>query len=189
MRIWRWIGGITGAVGIGGLAIGVLVGIPVVDKIDRVFSSNEFCAESCHSMSDTVAVEFKDSAHGTAHSGVIPQCRDCHLPERLPMAMIQHVVGIRDLYGRYIKGIKTGEDFEAVRMENANRVRMRMVRNDSANCRSCHVMDKIVPEKSRGKKQHAEAREKGITCIVCHYDLVHKEVDLSDEFDAVVGSF
>ncbi len=189
MRLFKWIISATGLAAIGGLAVGVLIGLPVIDQVDQYFSSNEFCAGSCHSMSDTVAKEFHESAHGTTPTGVVPKCRDCHLPERLPMAMIQHVVGIRDLYGTYIKGIRTAEDFEAVRMENANRVRMRMVSNDSANCRTCHVMDKIVPTKKRGIRQHAEAREKDITCIVCHYDLVHKETDLSEEFDAVVGSY
>jgi cytochrome c-type protein NapC len=189
MRIWKWIGGLTGAVGIAGVAVGVLIGLPVIDKVDQVFSSNQFCADSCHVMTETVAKELATSAHGTTHLGVVPECRDCHLSDTLVGAMVDHVKGLNDLYAYVVKGIRTPEDFETVRFEAANKVRMRFFESDSANCRGCHVMDKIVPEKKRGVRQHAEAREKDITCIVCHYNLVHKETDLSEEFDAIVGSF
>lgn len=187
MRIWKWIGGLTGFSALAGVAIGVLAGIPIADKADQYFSSNEFCANACHTMSKTVALEFAESAHGMTTTGVVPQCRDCHLSDNLTNAMIEHVKGSRDLYATLILGIDTVEEFDEVRDELANRVRMRMVANDSKNCRSCHVLEAIKPEKKRGMVQHAEAIEKDITCIVCHYDLVHKETPLSDEFDAVVG--
>jgi len=59
---------------------------------------------------------------------------------------------------------------------------MRMLANDSKNCRTCHDMAAIKPKRKRGQKQHAEALENKTTCIVCHYDLVHKVVEPSDEF-------
>ncbi len=189
MRIWKWIGGLTGFAALAGIAIGVLVGIPVADGVDRYFSSNDFCANSCHVMTATVAKEFDASGHGTTRTGVVAQCRDCHISENLTGAWIDHVKGTQELYATVIKGIDTVEEFEAIRTELANRVRLRMVTNDSKNCRSCHVMAAIKPEKKRGQRQHAEAVEEGITCIVCHYDLVHKETPLSEEFDAIVGSF
>ncbi|HLB31310.1 MAG TPA: hypothetical protein VJN91_07265, partial [Gammaproteobacteria bacterium] len=37
-------------------------------------------------------------------------------------------------------------------------------------------------ERVRGQNQHKEAVEKGITCILCHYNLVHKPVDPSEAF-------
>ena len=55
MRIWKWIGGLTGFVGLVGIAVGVLVGVPVADHVDRYFSSQSFCADGCHTMGDTVA--------------------------------------------------------------------------------------------------------------------------------------
>lgn len=168
---------------------GELPGVPVADHVDRYFSSQEFCANSCHTMKATVAEEFETSAHGTTRTGVVPQCRDCHIDENLTGAYFNHIVGTMDLYATLIEGIDTVEEFEEVRAENANRVRMRMVANDSKNCRSCHVMAAIKPEKKRGQRQHAEAIEEGITSIVCHYDLVHKETPLSEEFDAVIGSY
>jgi cytochrome c-type protein NapC len=59
---------------------------------------------------------------------------------------------------------------------------MKMLANDSQNCRNCHVMEAIQPERVRGQRQHAEAIETGTTCIACHYNLVHKEVEPSEEF-------
>jgi nitrate/TMAO reductase-like tetraheme cytochrome c subunit len=189
MRIWKWIGGLTGFAALAGLGAGIVVGVPVVEAVDKYFSSNEFCATSCHVMEATVAAEFQKSAHGTAKSGVVPECSDCHVSDNLFGAYIDHIKGMKELYANVILGIDTVEEFEEERFAAANRVRMHLVANDSANCRTCHVMAAIKPEKPRGQKQHAEAQEKGITCIVCHYDLVHKETPLSDEFDAIVGSY
>lgn len=189
MRIWKWIGGLTGLAAIAGVAVGVLVGVPVADGVDRYFSSSAFCGNACHVMKETVAVELRESSHGTTKSGVVPQCGDCHVSKDLFTAYLQHIGGISELYGTYILGIDTVEEFEAVRAEAANSVRMNFVANDSENCRNCHLMAAIKPEKKRGQRQHEEANEKSITCIVCHYNLVHKEVPLSEEFDAIVGSF
>jgi nitrate/TMAO reductase-like tetraheme cytochrome c subunit len=38
-------------------------------------------------------------------------------------------------------------------------------------------MAAIQPERRREQRQHAEAREQGTTCIACHYNLVHNEVE------------
>jgi nitrate/TMAO reductase-like tetraheme cytochrome c subunit len=43
-------------------------------------------------------------------------------------------------------------------------------------------MEAIQPERLRGQRQHAEAIETGTTCIACHYNLVHKDVEPSEEF-------
>ncbi|WP_296763560.1 NapC/NirT family cytochrome c [Sediminimonas sp.] len=189
MRVLKWIGGLAGFAALIGLTVGVLVGAPVADGVDRYFSSNKFCANTCHVMTATVAAELKESAHGTTKTGVVPQCKDCHISENLLGAYVDHIKGTRDLYSSVIKGIDTVEEFEGIRFDAANRVRMDFVANDSENCRSCHVMEKIQPERTRGQRQHVEAKEKNITCIVCHYDLVHKSSPLSDEFEAVVSSY
>lgn len=189
MRGLKWIGGFTGFVAVVGLAVGVFVGAPVADSVDRYFSSNKFCAGACHVMTATVAAELKESAHGTTKTGVVPECADCHISENLLGAYVDHIKGTRDLYSTFIKGIDTVAEFEEVRVDAANRVRMDFVANDSENCRSCHVMEKIKPERTRGQRQHVEAREKNITCIVCHYDLVHKSAPLSEEFEAVISSY
>ncbi|MDP4031460.1 MAG: NapC/NirT family cytochrome c [Pseudorhodobacter sp.] len=189
MSVLKWVGGTVGIAALAGLALGVVVGVPVLDNVDRYFSSNDFCAKACHVMADTVAAEFETSTHGTSRFGVIPKCSDCHVSENLTGAMIDHALGVKDLYANVILGINTAEKFETIRTEAANTARMKFYNSDSANCRSCHVMAEIKPEKKRGQVQHVEAIDKGITCIVCHYDLVHKSVPLSAEFDAIVGSY
>ncbi len=104
------------------------------------------------------------------------------------MAMWDHAVGTRDAFAFVFSGIRTPEAFEKVRAREADRVRFSMLRSDSKNCRGCHVMDAIQPERKRGQRQHAEAKEQGTTCIVCHYNLVHKEVEPSEAFLAAIES-
>ncbi len=163
------------------MAVGGLIAVPAADTVDSYFSSNEFCAEACHSMEATVAKEYRESTHWATPTGVRPNCSDCHISEGLTMAMWDHLWGTRDLIA-FLSGVRTAEDFEEIRAESANHTRMAMIANDSKNCRTCHVMEVIKPERNRGQRQHAEALEDGTTCIACHYNLVHKEVEPSEEF-------
>jgi len=164
------------------LAIAAIVAVPTTEAVDRYFSSDRFCAQTCHVMTATVAQEFQQSAHWTTPTGVRPACADCHVSEGLTMAMWDHVLGTHELFAFAFRGIRTPEAFEEERAEAANRVRMKMLARDSDNCRSCHVMAAIQPERTRGQRQHAQALEHGTTCIACHYNLVHKEVEPSEEF-------
>lgn len=183
-----WIGGtVTVALAIVGLLVGVVVGAPVVDEVDRYFSSNAFCADTCHVMTATVAKELQESKHWTNHTGVRAGCGDCHVSEGLAAAYWDHIVGTRELFAFLFKGVRTVEAFEKERAAGAERVRLAMLANDSKNCRTCHVMEAIQPQRLRGQKQHQEAREEGITCIVCHYNLVHKEVPSSPAFEAAIS--
>ena len=163
-------------------AIGMVAGVPLFDAVDRQFSSDAFCMTGCHLMEATVAKELRQSDHWTRPSGVRATCSDCHVSEGLTAAMWDHMVGTRELISFLFKGIRTPEEFEKVRFEGANRVRLAMVANDSKNCRRCHTMEAIKPERKRGQRQHTEASETGATCIACHYNLVHKEVEPSEAF-------
>jgi len=187
MRLLKWIGGVTGFAAIVGVAVGVLVGAPVADEVDRYFSSDEFCSNTCHTMKDTVAAELHEASHWTRPSGVRAGCADCHVSKTLLGAYIDHVKGLRDLYATFVLGIDTVKEFEPLRPELADRVRFRMLGNDSKNCRSCHTMSAIRPEKKRGQRAHQTAVEEGLTCIICHYNLVHKEEPLSPAFEKVVA--
>ncbi|HEX6114784.1 MAG TPA: NapC/NirT family cytochrome c [Geminicoccaceae bacterium] len=166
------------------LALGVaaIVAVPTTEAVDRYFSSDQFCAQTCHVMTATVAKEFEASPHWNTTTGVRPTCADCHVGEGLTMAMWDHVLGMHELYAFAVRGIRTPEAFEEERAEAANRVRMKMLGRNSDNCRTCHVMAAIQPERTRGQRQHAQALENGTTCIACHYNLVHKEVEPSEEF-------
>lgn len=164
------------------LGIGAVIGVPVIDATDAYFSSNAFCATGCHVMEATVYKEYQESMHWNTKSGVRPTCADCHISKGLTMAMWDHVVATRDAFAWIFLGIRTPEAFEEVRAAEADRVRFAMLRNDSKNCRKCHVMEGIQPERKRGQRQHTDAKETGTTCIVCHYNLVHKEVEPSEAF-------
>jgi cytochrome c-type protein NapC len=166
----------------GGLIVGFVIGIPTTDAVDQYFSSNAFCANSCHVMNATVYKELQKSAHWNTKVGVRPKCADCHLSRGLTAKMWEHTVGIIELVAFLFRGIRTVEAFEKERPRLADNERFRLLANDSANCRSCHVMEAIKPERRRGQRQHAEARKNGTTCIVCHYNLVHKEIEPSDAF-------
>ncbi|NOY15782.1 MAG: hypothetical protein GXP23_02395 [Gammaproteobacteria bacterium] len=162
--------------------IGILF-IPVADSVNTRFSSNEFCAGSCHEMESTVSKEFEESAHGMTASGVRPGCADCHLSERLVPALWEHAIdGTKELFIHLTTDVSEPGAYERFRTAGANRVRLKMLSDDSRNCRSCHDMEAIKPERKRGQRQHANAIEDGTTCIACHYNLVHKEVEPSEEF-------
>lgn len=164
------------------LAVGAAIGVPVADGVDHYFSTNAFCATGCHVMEATVYAELKQSTHGTSAKGVHPRCASCHISRSLPVAMWEHTKGMSELYAYIVQGIRTADDFEKVRAAAADRVRLSMLANDSQGCRGCHVMEEIKPEKKRGQRQHVDALEKGTTCIACHYNLVHKEVEPSEHF-------
>lgn len=159
-----------------------LSGVPITDEIDRTFSSNAFCATTCHVMEGTVYKELQKSKHWTNSEGVQPKCADCHLSDKLVVAMWQHVKGTNDLISRLFRGIETPDDFETIRAKAANKVRLDMLANGSENCLSCHVMASINPQRKRGQKQHKDALKQKTPCIACHYNLVHKEVEPSEEF-------
>lgn len=170
------------------LGIGGLVAVPLADVTDQYFSSNKFCAYGCHVMEATVYKEYKESTHYNTQTGVRPDCADCHVSEGLTAAMWDHVKGTKELYALVVKGIDTPEEFEQERAAAAERVRLHYVANDSKNCRSCHVMEAIKPERKRGQRQHAEAIKNGTTCIACHYNLVHTEVEPSEAFLKAIES-
>ena len=164
------------------LVVGGIIAVPATEAVDRYFSTEQFCAQACHVMMATVDAERRQSTHWTTPTGVRAACADCHVSEGLSMAMWDHFVASNDLIAFVFEGVRTPEAFEEVRAELADRVRMQMIANDSKNCRSCHVMEAIKPERLRGQRQHAEAIETGITCVACHYNLVHKDVEPSQEF-------
>ena len=164
------------------LGVGAIVAVPTTEAVDHYFSTDRFCAQTCHVMNATVAKEYHRSAHWNTATGVRPGCADCHVSEGLTLATWDHVVGVKELVAFAFRGIRTPEAFEAERAGAADRVRMKMLGNDSRNCRSCHVMAAIQPERTRGQRQHTQALESGTTCIACHYNLVHKEVEPSAGF-------
>ena len=101
--------------------------------------------------------------------------------------MWDHFIGTGELIAFLFEGVRTVEAFEERRAAAADRVRFRMLGNDSRNCRGCHLMAAIQPKRKRGQRQHQEALAEGITCIACHTNLVHKDVPPSAAFEAAVS--
>jgi nitrate/TMAO reductase-like tetraheme cytochrome c subunit len=160
--------------------------VAAMDFTDYVFSTQTFCGTACHVMEINVYKELKQSKHWNTPTGVRALCADCHVGGRLSFAMFDHFVGTGELFVWLTHDLDKPGAFERLRPAGADRVRFEMIENDSARCRSCHVMEAIKPKRIRGQKQHEEALEEGITCIVCHYNLVHKEVEPSPAFQRAI---
>ncbi len=156
--------------------------VAIVDATDYYFTSENFCATSCHVMENTVYKELQKSKHWTTPTGVRPKCADCHVSGRLTFAMWDHFIGTSELLVWATNDFSNPEAFEVLRPAAADRVRMEMLSNNSKNCRRCHVMEAIQPKRLRGQTQHKAALKEGTTCISCHYNLVHKKVDPSEAF-------
>jgi nitrate/TMAO reductase-like tetraheme cytochrome c subunit len=171
-----------------GAAAGIVVA--VVDVTDHVFSTNAFCAHTCHVMESTVFPEYQESKHWNTATGVRPACADCHVSRRLTYAMIDHILGMKELYVWAVNDFSELDSFEAFRPKAADHVRFRYLANDSANCRSCHEMEAIRPARIRGQNAHENAIANNATnCIACHYNLVHKEVEPSERFLAAIEKY
>lgn len=167
---------------VGGLA--GLAAALAAEQVDRMTSTEAFCT-SCHAMQTYIAGSetYKSSAHRTAASGVRAGCGDCHIPKGLVVATYTHVVnGVSDIWGQFSHDYENPEVWKAERARLAYAVRDWFRASDSATCRGCHEQDAIKPERKRGQRQHEEARETGMTCIDCHYNLVHEEIEPRESF-------
>lgn len=164
--------------------------IAVVDATDYVFSTMTFCGNACHVMESTVYKELQESKHWNTPTGVRATCADCHVSGRLSFAMMDHFVGTGELFVWATNDFHKPGLFEKFRPAAADRARFQFFENDSAKCRGCHVMEGIKPSRIRGQNAHGDAMEKGATsCIVCHFNLVHKEVEPSPEFLAAIEEY
>ena len=167
-------------IGVGVLAV---VSVVTVDATDYVFSTQKFCSSTCHVMESTVYPEYQKSKHYNTATGVRPHCADCHVSERLSYAMWDHLLGSGELFVWATTDFSQPGSFEKFRPEAANDTRLKFLHSNSKNCKRCHEMDAIKPSRVRGQNAHRDAIANGNSnCIVCHYNLVHKEVEPSKEF-------
>ncbi len=167
---------------VGGLA-GAAALIASVE-VNRATATDAFCT-SCHSMafvgSDPV---FQHSAHRTNSEAVRPSCGDCHIPKsNWFVETWTHVrEGVRDVVAEYTHDFSDTKVWEARRVALAHEVRLTMRAQDSVTCRSCHDAKLTAPKSERGKAAHALMREGRMTCIDCHFNLVHAPVPPTIEF-------
>src|SRR5206468_1246796 len=82
---------------------------------------------------------------------------------------------VRELWGHPMGEIDTKEKFDKHRMALAQNEWRQMKANDSRECRNCHAFTAIEKDKQRPRAQqrHAEAQQKGMTCIDCHKGIAH----------------
>jgi nitrate/TMAO reductase-like tetraheme cytochrome c subunit len=167
------IGGIAGA----GAVIASL-------EVNRATSSDAFCT-SCHSMkfvgNDPHLLQ---SAHRTNGEGVRPSCGDCHIPKtNWFVETWAHVSsGARDVIAESTHNFNDLKIWEARRVALAHEVRDTMRAQDSVTCRGCHDAAAVQPKSERGQAAHALLREGRMTCIDCHFNLVHAPVPPTIEF-------
>ena len=141
-------------------------------------NTETFCI-GCHEMKDNVYAEFKGTIHDVNRSGVRAICSNCHVPHE-PWPLIKRKMQASlELWGHFTGVIDTKEKFEKRRYELATHVWTRMKQTDSLECRNCHHDNAFDPEKQsdKAKARHSTMKEKGLTCIDCHFGIAHHEPD------------
>jgi nitrate/TMAO reductase-like tetraheme cytochrome c subunit len=180
----RELGKVVGLWLLAGILIGVIAVLGTVE-VNSLTSSADFCGNSCHSMQTYVESqpEFRTSSHQTSSTGIHAECRDCHLPRGFFRETWAHISsGSKDIYSTLTNDFTDPAVWEAIRPGLAHKVRADMLANDSENCRYCHADGKLWPKRERGQRQHVLAANQGVSCIGCHFDLVHSPVPPTDEF-------
>ena len=173
-----------------GVAFGFLA-VLSLEKIDQLTSTDDFCSNSCHVMTDYIAYEpaYTNSKHRTTYTGIQAGCADCHIPKGLLAATWTHAIsGMKDTWSLLVNDFSTREAWNSSREEMAYQVRDRMLANDSETCRSCHEQDALKPRRERGVRRHELAQRNNVTCIACHYNLVHEQVAPRPEFLRQAGA-
>lgn len=166
----------TGSLVVIGIVIGVL-GWGGFNWGLEMTNTEEFCI-SCHEMESTVYQELKETIHYTNPSGVRATCPDCHVPRPWIHKIIRKIQASSELYHHFMGTLDTPEKFEAHRRELAQHVWQVMKETDSRECRNCHSADSMdaMAQSQRARTRHAQAAEKGETCIDCHKGIAHKDV-------------
>lgn len=163
---------IAGFISIGVLGIfasGFLVGVaPPLGM--KATDSTDFCI-SCHTMTHLWEAT-KRSMHHQNDKGVQVGCPDCHVPHGVGDYLLVKMAALHDVYSELVNPAVTKEDYEDRRPRLVQKVREGYLANDSAQCRKCHVFENFT----RPIKAHNRAQKTGMTCIKCHYNLVHGEV-------------
>ena len=167
---------------VGGTLLIVLLvggGLMVAGAAGLAWTNTEKFCIGCHEMKDNVYAEFKGTIHDVNRSGVRAICSNCHVPHE-PWPLIKRKMRASfELWGHFTGVIDTKEKFEKKRYELATRVWTRMKETDSLECRNCHHDNAFDPDKQsdKAKARHSTMKEKGLTCIDCHFGIAHHEPD------------
>lgn len=153
----------------GVFAVGFIVGVaPPLGM--KATDNTDFCI-SCHTMTHLWEAT-KRSTHYQNERGVRVGCPDCHVPHRVSDYVMVKMAALHDVYSEIVNPALTKEDYAQRRPRLVQKVREDYLANDSAQCRNCHAFESFT----RTIKAHNRAKNTGVTCIKCHYNLVHGEV-------------
>ena len=136
----------------------------------RATDHTEFCV-SCHTMKHLYK-ETRNSRHYKNMNGVKIECSDCHIPDEIGGYLKRKLIASKDVFFELIRPAKTREEYERIRPRLVKEVREQYLKDDSAACRKCHAYANFSVQ----IKAHKRAVKEKITCIVCHYNLVHGEI-------------
>ena len=184
-----------GLIIIAGIIIAMCIGVRLVfEPVTRQYAATDNACIYCHLRREylhTARMSFTGihPPQERLEAGVperlkarVPaKCVDCHLPHGFIASayLYTHYLSITDLFGHFRdrQGERAG-DWIPLSAARAYRVRERLQEYDSVTCRSCHIMEEIVPKSNRGKTAHKDAVTNGETCIECHTNLVHRYVEV-----------
>lgn len=165
--------------------VGLIAWLFAYEPVTRNLVASEAVCIYCHleqEYASTARLSFS-SAHPAEPKEGEPaaRCVDCHVPEGFWAATFTytHYLSVTDLFGHFRDRAseRAGEWIPAA-AARAYRSRDRLFEYDSVTCRSCHIESEIKPKRKRGQKAHKNALENKETCIECHDNLVHRQVDL-----------
>jgi cytochrome c-type protein NapC len=122
------------------------------------------------------AMEYQQTVHYQNRTGVRATCPDCHVPKTWVHKLARKIRATNELYHHFAGSIDTREKYEEKRLTMAKSVWRTMQETDSRECRNCHnydYMDFTIQE-NRSRDRHADAIDKGETCIDCHKGIAHE---------------
>ena len=155
----------------------------------EVFEPSSFevtvgCAE-CHAFPYE---EYRESAHYDNERDVRPGCVGCHAPHSVREILAWKFFylnkgGLGETpFHAISNSLRDIPQWEKLRVTLAGRVRQQMLDESSAKCKVCHKTDS---EWFNNIGRHeAMLKDGNKTCIECHYNLVHGDVDWDESFEA-----
>ncbi|RMF18962.1 MAG: hypothetical protein D6758_03125 [Gammaproteobacteria bacterium] len=171
------------------LIVGILAGHFLTlgtEAFNEATATAEFCG-LCHA-SIVESETFKTSNHRMNRFGVTAECGECHTREGFYLETWDHVSsGIRSLVLGIARGHLTDPKLQdTIGEEMAHNARDWFVEVDSAPCLRCHNDPNGYPMSGRPgvAREHEKAKHQGISCIGCHYNLVHEPQPVRPEFKA-----
>lgn len=171
----------VGAVLVSAILVGWLFAYEPVTR--NLIARDELCTY-CHiaqeyipTMLTSVPKPHPRTPDGIEHA----RCVDCHLRKGFwpTTYAYTHFASITDLFGHFRdRDAERAGDWIPPRAATVHRVRERLYEYDSVTCRGCHIESEIKPHSVRGQLAHRQAGEREQTCIECHYNMAHRQVEL-----------